>query len=388
MVYGVLNLSFFGNLVAVLVLTQLTIASVTIYLHRCQAHRSIILHPVMSHFFRFWLWLTTGMITAEWVAVHRKHHAKTDIYGDPHSPKIEGLNMVLWNGIELYRRSLMDKKMIKKYSHNTPEDWIEKNFYSKFSSKGVLLMFFLDILFFGFPGISIWGIQMLWIPFHAAGVINGIGHYFGYRNFECVDCSKNIFPWGFWIGGEELHNNHHAFSFSAKFSNKWWEFDMGWVYICFLRFFGMVKVRKVFPRLMKDKSKLHIDLDTVKAVIRNRFQIMSCYYNDVIYPILKDEKRNSFENRNKYLLNKAKYLLRLQDNFLSSNSKFLLKSVLKRYKRLQIVYNFRTSLQNIWFVTASSQKDLIDALVHWCKQAEESNVEVLYNFSQNIKKYV
>ncbi|ATW01789.1 acyl-CoA desaturase [Candidatus Legionella polyplacis] len=388
MVYGVLNLSFFGNLVAVLVLTQLTIASVTIYLHRCQAHRSIILHPVMSHFFRFWLWLTTGMITAEWVAVHRKHHAKTDICGDPHSPKIEGLNMVLWNGIELYRRSLMDKKMIKKYSHNTPEDWIEKNFYSKFSSKGVLLMFFLDILFFGFPGISIWGIQMLWIPFHAAGVINGIGHYFGYRNFECVDCSKNIFPWGFWIGGEELHNNHHAFSFSAKFSNKWWEFDMGWVYICFLRFFGMVKVRKVFPRLMKDKSKLHIDLDTVKAVIRNRFQIMSCYYNDVIYPILKDEKRNSFENRHKYLLNKAKYLLRLQDNFLSSNSKFLLKSVLKQYKRLQIVYNFRTSLQNIWFVTASSQKDLIDALVHWCKQAEESNVEVLYNFSQNIKKYV
>ncbi|WP_338521879.1 DesA family fatty acid desaturase [Candidatus Legionella polyplacis] len=388
MIYGVLNLSFFGNLVAVLVLTQLTIASVTIYLHRCQAHRSIDLHPLMSHFFRFWLWLTTGMVTAEWVAVHRKHHANTDIQGDPHSPKIEGLGMVLWNGTELYRKSLMDRKMIEKYSHNTPEDWIEKNFYSKFPSKGILLMFFLDILFFGFPGISIWGIQMLWIPFHAAGVINGIGHYFGYRNFECVDCSKNIFPWGFWIGGEELHNNHHAFSFSAKFSNKWWEFDMGWVYICFLRFFRMVKVRKVSPKLMKDKSKLYIDLDTVKAVIRNRFQIMSRYYNDVIYPILKDEKRSSFENRNKYLLDKARYLLRLQDNFLSSNSRFLLKSVLKRYKRLQIVYNFRISLQNIWLVAASSQKDLIDALVCWCKQAEESNVEVLCNFSQNIKKYI
>ena len=205
--FGLLNLSWVGYLIATLVLTQITIASVTIYLHRCQAHRALSLHPVVSHFFRFWLWLTTGMVTSEWVAIHRKHHAMTDVEGDPHSPVVLGINKVLWEGAELYRSAKGDKEMVAQYAHGTPNDWIEKNLYQRHSGRGLILMLLLDVLLFGLPGISIWAIQMIWIPFWAAGVINGLGHYWGYRNFECDDSATNLIPFAFWIGGEELHNN-------------------------------------------------------------------------------------------------------------------------------------------------------------------------------------
>src|SRR3990167_5483337 len=231
MLYGILHLSFWGYVIATLILTQITIAAVTIYLHRNQSHRALYLHPIVSHFFRFWLWLTTGMVTAEWVAIHRKHHASTEVDGDPHSPKIEGLKKVLLEGAELYRASTKDREMIEKYSHGTPDDWLERNVYKRYSAKGIFFMLSVDLLLFGVPGVTIWAIQMMWIPIHAAGIINGVGHALGYRNFECPDASTNIIPWGFWIGGEELHNNHHTFASSAKFSVKWWEFDIGWFYI-------------------------------------------------------------------------------------------------------------------------------------------------------------
>lgn len=296
MIYGVLNLSFWGYVIATIVLTQITIAAVTIYLHRYQTHRALTLHPVVSHFFRLWLWLTTGMVTAEWVAIHRKHHATTDVEGDPHSPKVLGIKKVFWQGAELYREASKDRGMIKKYSHGTPNDWVERNVYSRFSSKGILIMLLADLLLFGIPGLTIWAIQMMWIPLHAAGVVNGIGHYWGYRNFECPDAATNIFPWGFWIGGEELHNNHHTFASSAKFSVKWWEFDIGWMYIRLLSFLKLAKVKKLPPKLAMEEGKLHVDLETVKAVVSNRFQVMSYYYKHVVRPILKMEKRVRLEN--------------------------------------------------------------------------------------------
>ncbi|MFA5960207.1 MAG: fatty acid desaturase [Tatlockia sp.] len=388
MIFGVLNLSFWGYVLATIVLTQITIAGVTIYLHRHQTHRALTLHPVISHFFRFWLWLTTGMVTAQWVAIHRKHHAMTETEGDPHSPIVLGLKKVLWQGAELYKEASKDKEMVAKYGHGTPDDWIERNVYSRFSAKGILLMFLVDLLLFGLPGITIWAIQMMWIPFHAAGIINGVGHYFGYRNFECPDAATNIFPWGFWIGGEELHNNHHTFASSAKFSVKWWEFDLGWLYIRCLSFLGLAKVKKLPPKLAREAGKRQVDLDTVKAVIGNRFQIMSFYYNRVVRPILRNERLSTVNKADKRLFQRAGSLFRRQDMLLSPKAKQRLHTLLERYEQLLVVYNFRQSLQNIWLKTASSQKELVDALQHWCKQAEESGLDVLHQFALQMKSFV
>jgi stearoyl-CoA desaturase (delta-9 desaturase) len=389
MVFGYLNLTFWGYVLAVLVLTQITIASVTIYLHRNQTHRALTLHPIISHFFRFWLWLTTGMVTADWVAIHRKHHATTDIEGDPHSPVVLGIKKVFWQGAELYRIARKDKEMVAKYSHGTPTDWIERNLYSRHSAKGILLMFLLDLFFFGVPGITVWAIQMIWIPLWAAGVVNGIGHHWGYRNFECLDAATNVFPWGFWIGGEELHNNHHTFASSAKFSVKWWEFDIGWMYIRILSFLGLAKVKKLPPKLAMDAGKLHVDLDTVKAVISNRFQVMSNYYKSVIRPILKYEKSNSIETKeDKKLFQRAGSLLRRENKLLTTKAKTRLQTLLDAREQLRVVYSYKQSLQNIWLKTASSQKELIEALQQWCRQAEESGLDVLRQFAQQLKGYV
>ena len=389
MLFGVLNLSFWGYVVATVVLTQITIASVTIYLHRYQTHRALTLHPIVSHFFRFWLWMTTGMVTAEWVAIHRKHHATTDVEGDPHSPVVLGLKKVFWQGAELYRQASNDKDMVEKYGHGTPNDWIERNLYSRHSAKGILSMLFIDILLFGIPGVSIWAIQMMWIPVWAAGVVNGVGHYWGYRNFECHDAATNVIPWGFWIGGEELHNNHHTFASSAKFSVKWWEFDIGWMYIRCLSFLGLARVKKLPPQLATQEGKLQVDLDTVKAVIGNRFQVMSFYYKRVVRPILRHVKQSDVENKgDRKLFQRAGSLLRRQEGLLSPRAKTRLQALLERYEQLRVVYNYRQSLQNIWLKTATSQKDLIESLQQWCKQAEDSGLDVLRQFAQQLKGYV
>ncbi|MCW8408655.1 transposase [Legionella sp. PATHC035] len=389
MVFGYLNLSFWGYVIATLIFTQITIAAVTIYLHRNQTHRALTLHPIISHFFRFWLWLTTGMVTADWVAIHRKHHASSDVEGDPHSPVVFGIKKVFWQGAELYKAARKDKEMIAKYSHGTPTDWLERKVYSPHSAKGILLMLLIDLFLFGVPGITIWAIQMMWIPFHAAGVINGIGHHWGYRNFECLDAARNIFPWGFWIGGEELHNNHHTFASSAKFSIKWWEFDIGWMYIRILSFLGLAKVKKLPPKLAMDEGKLQVDIDTVKAVIGNRFQVMSNYYKSVIRPILKQEKNSSIESKEgKKLFARAGSLLRRENRLLNSKAKMRLSNLLEAREQLRVVYAYKQSLQNIWLKTASTQKELIEALQQWCRQAEESGLDVLRQFAQQIKGYV
>lgn len=389
MIFGALNLSFWGYVLATIVMTQITIASVTIYLHRNQTHKALTLHPIVSHFFRFWLWVSTGMITREWVAIHRKHHASSDVEGDPHSPMVYGIKKVFWEGAELYREARKDRAMIDKYSHGTPDDWIEHNVYSKFSSRGVILMLLADIFLFGIPGVSIWAIQMIWIPVWAAGVVNGIGHYWGYRNFECPDAATNVSPWGFWIGGEELHNNHHTFASSAKFSVKWWEFDIGWMYIKILSFLGLAKVKKLPPKLARESSKLHVDLDTVKAVVANRFQVMSSYYSSVLLPMLKHVKKNDVTNaQDKKLVSRAGVLLRREKELLSPKASTKLQALLERYEQLRLAYSYRQSLQNIWLKTATSQKELVESLQAWCKQAEESGLETLSQFSKQIKSYV
>jgi stearoyl-CoA desaturase (Delta-9 desaturase) len=384
MLYGLLNFSVTGVIITTLLLTHITIISVTIYLHRHQSHRALDLHPVVSHFFRFWLWLTTAQRTKEWVAIHRKHHAFVDKSDDPHSPQLYGLKKILLEGVELYQKEAKNQETLSKYSHGTPDDWIENHLYSRYKPLGILLMLLLDLLFFGVIGLTIWAIQMLWMPVLGAGFINGVGHYWGYRNFEIKDASTNIMPWGILIGGEELHNNHHTYASSAKLSVKWWEFDIGWFYIKLLSLFKLAKVKKVSPKLTLSKDKLQVDMDSVTAVIRNRFQVMACYYKDVILPVLNYEKH---QNADKATFGHAKRLLKHEDTHLDLKSKTRLRQLLHKNYNLRLVYEYRLELQNVWLHKKSSQTELITSLQHWCEKAEQSGIETLQKFSMKIKSF-
>ncbi|MCC8992012.1 MAG: fatty acid desaturase, partial [Streptococcus sp.] len=287
--HGLLNLSFGELVLATLLFTHVTIIAVTIFLHRAQAHRALDLHPVISHCFRFWLWLTTGMVTRQWVAIHRKHHAKCETADDPHSPQILGIRRVLWEGVELYRAEASKLETLDRYGYGTPDDWLERHIYSCHHQLGVTFLLLLNLTLFGAPGLTIWAVQLLWIPFWAAGVINGLGHYWGYRNYEPHDASANLSPIGLLIGGEELHNNHHAFPSSAKLSNKQWEFDIGWFYIRALEILNLAHVKKIAPIPRCIPGKVIIDLDTLRAVILNRFYVMADFSKLVIVPVLREE---------------------------------------------------------------------------------------------------
>lgn len=384
--YGLMPLPWWGYLVVFLVLTQLTIFSVTIFLHRCQAHRALDLHAIPSHFFRFWLWMTTGMETKVWVAIHRKHHAKVETEDDPHSPQIFGLRKVLFEGAELYRKEGCNQETLDRYGTGTPDDWIERNVYSKYSWLGVTLMLIIDLALFGAVGLGIWAVQMAWIPFFAAGVVNGIAHYWGYRNFECQDASHNILPIGFFIGGEELHNNHHTYGTSAKFSVKWWEVDMGWLVIRTLKFFGLAHPKRVPPKAKLEFNKKTIDVDTVKAVVTHRFQLMANYSKEVIFPVLQQERARASQ-AGKAMLSRVKKLLVRDLSLITAEKRKQLEKVLQHYQSLNVVYQFRMRLQNIWVRSTASQKELVDALQEWCKQAESSGIEVLQNFVVHVKAY-
>ena len=375
MLLGLLHLSLWGYFWATVIMTQITIAGVTLYLHRCQTHRSLELHAIVSHFFRFWLWLTTGMRTIEWVAVHRKHHAFSDKQGDPHSPTIYGINKVLWGGTELYQNSAAEPEMVTRYGHHTPNDWIERHLYYPHCYLGIALMFAIDILLFGIPGITIWAIQMMWIPFFAAGVINGIGHYWGYRNYECADAARNISPVGFFIGGEELHNNHHTYPTSAKFSCKLWEFDIGWFYIKVLGLFGLAKPRKVPPKPLYNFKKIGVDLDTLKAVFANRFHIMAHYRKQVIAPTVQAAHSSGEEG-----LRGAETLLSRESRLLTDTKHQARLKQLLEHEAFNRVYHFRVKLQAVWSQKTASSKELVEALQEWCRQAEESGVKVLEDF--------
>ncbi len=386
MIYGLLDLPLWGYIVAALVLTHITIVSVTVYLHRNQAHRALDLHPAVSHFFRFWLWLTTGMVTREWVAVHRKHHARCETPEDPHSPQIVGIRKVLLEGAELYRAEASRPDTIARYSHGTPDDWLERRVYRPHDGLGIVLMLGIDLLLFGLPGVTLWAVQMIWIPFFAAGVINGLGHWWGYRNYETDDASTNIFPWGALIGGEELHNNHHAFASSAKFSTQWWEFDLGWVYIRLLSALGLARVKKVPPKPIMVPGKVKVDVDTLSAIITNRLQVMAQYANKVVQSVY-DEELQRAEGANRGVLKRAKDLLVRNDTLMSSESKRRLEKVLKDSQPLQVVYEYRQRLQDIWRQRTASQENLLQSLQEWCKQAEETGIRALEEFSRTLRSY-
>ncbi|HEY1043782.1 MAG TPA: acyl-CoA desaturase [Telluria sp.] len=386
---GITNLSAWQVVGVTLVLTHITIASVTIYLHRHQAHRALELHAIPSHFFRFWLWLTTGQVTKEWAAIHRKHHAKCETEEDPHSPVTRGIKKVLLEGAELYRAESKNKETLEKYGHGTPDDWIERNLYTKYSWQGVGLMLILDVILFGAMGITVWAVQMLWIPVTAAGIINGIGHFWGYRNYDCADAATNIVPWGILIGGEELHNNHHTYATSAKLSNKWYEFDIGWGYIRAMEMVGLAKVKKVAPKpTFASAPKSVPDLGTLQSVIANRYDVMAKYAKSV---------KHAWHDEVEHLKEKAK----LESRFLKTTRKLLqrepakleephheqLSQLFQHSKALETMHNMRVELSVMWERSTLTRDQLLHKLQDWCARAEASGIKSLQEFSLRLRTY-
>ena len=380
------DLPVWAYVLVALLLTHISIASVTIFLHRAQAHKSLILHPYISQFFRFWLWLTTGIVTKEWVAIHRKHHAKVELPDDPHSPQQYGITKVLFGGAELYRTEAKNTQTLEQFGHDTPDDWLERNLYSRYSYHGIALMLLLALGLLGPLGLTVWAIQMIWIPFFAAGVINGVGHWWGYRNFEPSDASTNIIPVGVIIGGEELHNNHHAFASSAKFSSKWYEIDLGWIYICILKSVGLARVKKVAPRLVIDHQNMTIDIETLRAVVTSRLHVMSHYTRNVIRKVYMDEKHKITNTRGRIARYHRKLLTR-HHGLLDETARLRLETLLDESHALKVVYEFRLQLQTIWQNKAASQENLIQSLKEWCHHAEQTGIAALADFAATLRGY-
>ncbi|MCC5795282.1 MAG: fatty acid desaturase [Chromatiales bacterium] len=383
MTSGLLGLGPWGKVLATFVMLQISMMAVTLYLHRDQAHRSIDLHPALRHFFRLWIWMTSGMRTREWVAVHRKHHALCERPGDPHSPVVFGLRKVLLEGAELYREEAAKPETLDKYGRGCPDDWVERTLYSR-PYAGILSLLAIDVLLFGLIGITIFAIQMLAMPVFAAGVINGLGHNSGYRNFESEDAATNLYPFAVLIGGEELHNNHHAFPTSAKFSVRWWEFDIGWMYICVLRALGLCKVRRVAPRPKLAPTPRAVDLDTARAVLTNRMHVLRDYTRCVTLPVWHSERRANPDS----LLVRARKLLIRRPSLLDEAARERLGVLLEQNASLRTVYEFRQKLMALWEQAHVSNDNLVRQLCDWCHQAEASGIEALEEFSARLRGYL
>ena len=387
---GLLDLPWWGYAIVALVLVQITIASVTIYLHRHQAHRALDLHPVVSHFFRLWLWLTTGMVTKEWAAIHRKHHARCETAEDPHSPQVHGINRVLWLGVFLYVKESFNKETMDRFGHGTPDDWVERNVYARHAIHGLFLTGAVNIAVFGLlPGLLILLVQIAWIPFWAAGVINGIGHYLGYRSWDvpAPDASRNIVPIAIWIGGEELHNNHHAFPASARFSVKWYEFDIGWIYIRLLESLGLATVKKVAPTPRFSEPKAAADLDTLHAVIANRYDVLSRYAKSMKQTYVEEMQRlRHWSPGDAELLRKLKRAL-LRGQALAGAEKAHLAEVLTKSRALSTLVAMRHELSALWERSSASKEQLLRQLQDWCHRAEASGVASLVQFSRRLRSY-
>ena len=391
--HGLMPLPAWGYVVVALVLTHITIASVTIYLHRCQAHRGLDLHPLVSHFFRFWLWLTTGMQTKDWVAIHRKHHAKVETDEDPHSPQTRGIRTVLLTGAELYRAELKNQETLDKYGTGTPEDWIERNLYSRFTWQGCGVMLVINLALFGAMGLTIWAVQMAWIPITAAGIINGIGHYWGYRNYACEDASKNIVPWGILIGGEELHNNHHAYGTSAKLSSRWYEFDLGWAYIRALETLRLATVRRVAPRIKFNRAKAAADFETLQAVITHRYAVLTSYarslqrtYANEIAALRARAKRGEL-TPDMPSFRRVRDWIQADTHRLPESDRIRLENALRNSKALQTIFAMRQELASLWERSSESREQLLARLQDWCRRAEASGIVQLQQFSRRLQSY-
>ncbi|MCK9381531.1 MAG: fatty acid desaturase [Sulfuritalea sp.] len=382
---GILDLPWWGYVLVTLALTHVTIAGVTIFLHRHQAHRALELGSVPSHFFRLWLWLTTGMVTREWAAIHRKHHAKCETAADPHSPQVFGLNRVLWTGVLLYVKESRNADTMERYGHGTPDDWLERKLYARPYKLGVVLMLGIDVALFGvWPGVLIWAVQMVWIPFWAAGVVNGIGHFWGYRNFSCADASTNFFPFGILIGGEELHNNHHAFATSAKLSNKWYEFDIGWLYIRLMEMLGLARVKKVAPRPRLGAIRPAIDLDMLQAVVTHRYDVLAKYLKTLRQLAAEEFDQLRVDAREGRMM---KRMLGENDAALPAPQKERLTALLARSEALTKAYAMRAELEALWARSSASHDELVKQLQEWVARAEQSGIRQLEEFSRRLRCY-
>lgn len=383
---GLLDLSFWQLVAAALLLTHVTIAAVTIYLHRSQAHRALDLHPAISHFFRAWLWLTTGMQTREWVSIHRKHHAKCETVEDPHSPQTRGLKKVLWEGAELYMAESQNAETLAKYSHGTPNDWAERNVFSRFTWHGCGVMLGLDLVLFGAAGLAVWAVQMMWIPFLAAGVINGIGHFWGYRNFDAPDASTNIVPWGILIGGEELHNNHHTFPTSAKLSSKWYEFDIGWLYIRLMQSVGLARVLRLAPVPRVAAPKPRVDLDTLQAVVAHRYDLLARYARALRRAHKAELDRLPAAQRQRF--SPLRRWLRKGDvNTLPREARERLAELLAQSRGMKTLVEMRAELAQTWSRSSGSREQMLAHLQDWIARAEASGNQTLQALALRIRSY-
>lgn len=383
---GFTQASWWQIVLFTLVMTHITIVGVTIFLHRSQTHRGLDLHPAVMHFFRFWLWMTTGMVTKEWVAIHRKHHAKCEKEGDPHSPMLFGIWKVLFRGADLYRVESSKKETMAKFGHGTPDDWLEHNVYAKHSLWGVLAMLAIDLALFGAIGLTVWAVQMAWIPFWAAGVVNGIGHYWGYRNYNSPDTSTNVCPWGFIIGGEELHNNHHAHGTSAKFSAKWYEIDVGWGYIQILKFFGLAKVRKVAPKLKLESGARAIDLHTLQGVITHRYEVMA-RYGEIIKTAVREELISKPASATASRLQRVRRWLHRNEEVLHPEQRAEVDQAIAHNQSLSTLVQMRRELGRLWESSSASSEQLLHDLQAWCQRAQQSGIAGLEQFAQRLSRY-
>ena len=380
------TLTIWGYLGIALLLTHVTILSVTIFLHRHQAHNALSLNPAVSHFFRCWLWLTTGTVTREWVAVHRKHHAYCETEQDPHSPRYKGILRVLFGGLWLYRREARNPETLQRFGQGTPDDWLERHLYARHPWLGIVIMLIAEVMLFGLPGLAIFALQMIWIPFWAAGVINGLGHYLGYRGFETADASRNILPWGIIVGGEELHNNHHAYAASARLSCHWWEIDIGWYYIRLLAILRLARIKRLAPRAISTRGRQLIDSDTVRAVVSQRFYILQRYGRIVIRPALREARRNT-DRVGRRLIQRARGLLTREDIPPDREARETIARVLQQDPTLATIYHFKQQLKEVWSRTADGQPGRVERLQAWCAASEQSGIRALEEFAQFLRGY-
>jgi stearoyl-CoA desaturase (delta-9 desaturase) len=383
--HGLLDFSLLQIIITLLIVTQITILGVTLYLHRDQTHRGLQLHPLVRHFFRLHLWLTTGMLTKDWVAIHRKHHAKCETEEDPHSPQYFGIKTVLYSGVELYTKERKNKETIEKYGKGTPNDWIERNVYTRFHFLGIFIMFLIDVALFGAIGITFWAIQIVWIPFFAAGVINGLAHWYGYRNYSTEDCSTNISRFGVIIGGEELHNNHHAFPSSCKFAHKKGEYDWGWYVIKALNSVGLAKIKKTVPEL-EQSSNENLDLDAVKAMLTHKVNLLQVYVKDVVKPAISQE----YDLRSKQIRQTSdKFLnsMSIDWRFLDDEAKELFKQYIHTSPTIETIIKYRDELKSIWESNGKTSEQMIEAIRQWCQKAEKSGVKVLQDYARKLQTY-
>ena len=382
--YGLFELPLWGYFVVTFLTIEVMFLGVTLYLHRDQAHVGLELHPILRHFFRFWLWFSSGVVTREWVAVHRRHHAYADVEGDPHSPVIFGLKRVVFEGYELYVAATKDPLLLKHYGKGTPDDWLERNLYSRYSSLGIVLFSLTMLVLFGIPAIVMVTVHLSAQPFFAGGVVNGLGHAIGYRSFEMPSTATNLVPWGMLLGGEELHNNHHAFPRSARFSVQPWEFDIGWFFVRVFRRLGLAKVRYEAPRPRFERQSHELDADTVQALFRNRMHVLREYARHVVLPVCRELARR--EPRGTVPKVTAKLLIR-HPSLLADEARRVLRDLLERHEVLRRVVEYREGLQHLWNEASANQAKAVAQLKEWCDQAEASGIRALREFSLGLPAY-